>query len=279
MPKHQTLVELVEKREKDIAPVEIQFCLNLHLLWTFPACPPFPLAFWIPSLFSVGKHWQQTAARDQIQEVAPCLKPDVWQQNVDEEAEREGAGKDNLEQLGERNGAVCPMPMTQAAEGWEYSETELWRRASMCSLDRCDGCPGAEWTLNSPTLYVWKDGEVGGGIYWLAYFQSRGTIQIHKHSHVLPQTELLTGSCPWPFNTAVCGAGQRDHIAWYSLEYTTEVLFSEPTGLFWTGSGEHAQMQTHLPPHWFSEYIFATCQGKNYYQNVLSGHLVSCSGW
>lgn len=105
--------------------MEIRFCLNLHLLWTFPACPPFPLASWIPSLSSVGKRWQQTAARDQIQEVAPCSKPDVWQQNVDEEAERKGAGKDNLEQLGERNGAVCPMPMTQAPEGQEVSEAEL----------------------------------------------------------------------------------------------------------------------------------------------------------
>ncbi|PKU46578.1 hypothetical protein llap_3135 [Limosa lapponica baueri] len=82
----------------------------------FSACPPFPLAFWIPSLSSVGRRWQQTAARDQIQEVAPCSKPDVWQQNVDEEAERKGAGKDNLEQLEERNRAVCPMPMTEEAK-------------------------------------------------------------------------------------------------------------------------------------------------------------------
>lgn len=118
----------VERKQRDIAPVEIWFCLNLHLLWTFPACPPFPLAFWIPSLSSVGKRWQQTAARDRIQEVAPCSKPDVWQQNMDEEAERKGAGTDNLEQLGERNagGAVCPMPMTREAEGRELYEAELW---------------------------------------------------------------------------------------------------------------------------------------------------------
>lgn len=75
----------------------------------------------------MGKRWQQTAARDQIQEVAPCSKPDVWQQNMDEEAERKGAGTDNLEQLGERNagGAVCPMPMTREAEGRELYEAEL----------------------------------------------------------------------------------------------------------------------------------------------------------
>ena len=96
----------MERREKDIAPVELQFCLNLHLLWTFLACPPFPLAFWIPSFSSAGKYGQQTAARDRIQEVVPYSKPDVWQQNVDEEAERKGAGKDNLEQLGERNRAL-----------------------------------------------------------------------------------------------------------------------------------------------------------------------------
>lgn len=113
----------MERREKNIAPVEIWFCLNLHLLWTFPACPPFPLACWIPSLSSVGKHWQQTAARDQIQEVVPCSKPDVWQQNMAEEAERKGVGTNNLEQLGEKNvgRAICPMPTTWKVEGQELS--------------------------------------------------------------------------------------------------------------------------------------------------------------
>lgn len=67
----------------------------------FPACPSFPLAFWIPSLSSVGKCWQQTAARDQFQEVGPCSKPDVWQQNVDEE-EMKKARKDDLEQMEEK---------------------------------------------------------------------------------------------------------------------------------------------------------------------------------
>lgn len=68
----------------------------------FPVCPPFPLVFWLSSLSSVGKHWQQTAARDQIQEVGPCSKPDVWQQNVDGEAKTKEAGKDNLDQMREK---------------------------------------------------------------------------------------------------------------------------------------------------------------------------------
>ena len=46
-------------------------------------------------------------------------------------------------------------------------------------------------SLKPLALYVSKDGEVLDGISSLVIFHSRGTIQIYKRSHVLPQSCYL----------------------------------------------------------------------------------------
>lgn len=102
---------------------------------------------------------------------------------------RKEAGKDNFEQLEERNGAVCLMPMTEAVEVQEVSEAELWYQEDtsaagsdvMMAVQELNG----HFTQTSPIICL-KGWGVGGGISWLVFFQSR-TIQIHKCSYVLPQ--------------------------------------------------------------------------------------------
>lgn len=144
----------VERKEKDIAPVEIGCCLNLHLLWTFPASPLFPLTFCIPSLSSVGNCWQQTAARDQIQEVASCSKPGVWQHRTEcgWGVGGERSWKGNFEQPE----WSC---LSHARDTGSGRTRTLWScplisgRASVWCWVRCDGHPGAEWTLLSNLLH------------------------------------------------------------------------------------------------------------------------------
>lgn len=151
----------------------------------------------------------------------------------------------------------------------------------MCCWVRCDVCPGAEWTLHADLLrYMFER----MGKWEVAFLDWRFSKAKEQYKSItVPMwchRQLLTGSCPWYLNTAVCGAGQRDRVAWYSLDHTAEVLVSKPTGFFWTGCWGILLKPRHIYLHIdFQKPFFATCQDKNHCQNILSVHPVRCLGW
>lgn len=100
--KSQTLMELNGKKEKGHCSCRYSVVLTSTCCGCSQLVLHFPLPF--------GSHpcplWESAGSRQLLgirsKKWGPCSKPDVWQQNVDEEAKRKEAGKDNLEQMEEK---------------------------------------------------------------------------------------------------------------------------------------------------------------------------------